>query len=153
MPLTSADVAQLYRNAGKEPPAEFADAPALRKRAEKYGRIKKEVDGIVFDSTSEAQAYSILKLWERAGEIRDLQLQPVFVLQEKQPGMRAIKYVADFRFWQVANSPQLQGDIVVDVKGIQTPAFRIKAKMFRAKFPELTLQIWDRQTVEELSRI
>jgi len=145
--ITSADVAQLYRNAGKEPPAEFADAKAMRKRAEKYGRIRKEVDGFTFDSTSEANAYTVLTVWEAAGAIKELELQPVFVLQEKQPGMRAIKYVADFSF--VRDGCR----VVVDVKGVKTPAFRIKEKLFRAKFQDLDLQIWDRSKVKEMIRL
>ena len=148
MGWTSADLATHYRNQGKEPPPEFADAPALRKRAEKYGRIRKTMDGITFDSTSEANAYTVLKMWERAGLIDELVLQPRFVLQEKQKGMREIAYVADFSY-QAYNAERR---IVADVKGVQTPAFRIKAKLFRAKFPDLDLQVWDRGKVKEMTR-
>jgi hypothetical protein len=163
--LTSADVARLYRNQGKEPPPEFADAPALKKRVEKYGRIQKTLDGITFDSTSEANAYAVLKVWERAGLIDELVLQPRFVLQERlefpeprivcvkgvlrrEKGLREIGYVADFSYMPHGAERR----IVADVKGVQTPAFRIKAKLFRAKFPDLDLQVWDRETVKEMSR-
>ena len=46
----------------------------------KYGNRKTEVDGIVFDSKKEAERYRDLKLLERAGDIRELVLQPSFVL-------------------------------------------------------------------------
>lgn len=157
MNLSTSDIAQLYRNQGREVPPEFQGRPELeaKLRAHKYGAIKKEVDGIRFDSTAEADTYPILKLWERSGAISDLVLQPVFVLQEKftelvdgkKKTRRAIKYVADFQFRESSGAY-----IVVDVKGIKTPAFRIKEKLFRMKFPHLDLQVWDRDKVRELSR-
>lgn len=127
---------------------------------EKYGRIKKEFNGLLFDSTLEANAYQVLKLRETCHFISDLELQPVFILQEKQPGMRAIKYVADFRFTVIVGE-RVGGDfgfhdvmtkktVVVDAKGIETAAFRIKEKLFRAKFPGIELQIWDRKKVKEM---
>lgn len=133
-------------------------------RKEKYGRIKKEVDGIVFDSTSEAEAYGVLKLWESIGAIADLKLQPAFVLQEKfveastdgpRKAHRAIKYIADFQFHFVSTVKSAHAiplTTVVDVKGVLTPAFRIKEKLFRQKFPDLDLQIWNRDKVRDLSR-
>lgn len=130
-------------------------------RKEKYGRVKKEVDGIVFDSTSEAEAYKVLKLWESIHAISGLKLQPVFVLQEKfteastdgpRKSHRAIKYIADFQFSWPSSNRFVSSVTVVDVKGVLTPAFRIKEKLFRQKFPDLDLQIWNRDRVRELSR-
>lgn len=157
--MTPSDVAQLYRNQGREVPIEFRVPDMLRQcvpqgesvpRREKYGRIKKTVDGIVFDSTVEAEAWRILKLWEAAGAITELEVQPEFQLE---PGfmvdgkkVRAIKYRADFLFVKEGRKT------VVDVKGVQTQAFRIKAKMFKSRFPELVFEIWDRDRVKELSR-
>lgn len=144
MGLSANDVAQMYRNQGKDPPPEFADAPAIQKRMEKYGRIKKEFNGLLFDSTLEANAYQVLKLRETCHFISDLELQPVFVLQDKQPGMRAIKYIPDFRFIEREKT------VCVDAKGMRTAAFAIKAKIFRQKFPDIELQIWDRKKVKEM---
>ena len=156
--MTPSDVAQLYRNQGREVPVAFRDAshafindgPIMAPRKEKYGRIKKEVDGIVFDSTSEADAWRILKLWEASGAITELEVQPEFQLE---PGfvvdgrkVRAIKYRADFLFVKDGRKT------VVDVKGVQTQAFVIKAKLFKARFPQLVFEIWDRAKVKELSR-
>lgn len=157
--MSPGDVAQLYRNQGREVPAEFRVPDMIRQcvpqgesapRREKYGRIKKTVDGIVFDSTVEAEAWRILKLWEAAGAITELEVQPEFQLE---PGfmvdgkkVRAIKYRADFLFVKDGRKT------VVDVKGVRTAAFNIKAKMFKARFPELVFEIWDRARVKELSR-
>lgn len=149
MGFTAAEAAELCRRAG----APIPECP-VKSKAEKYGRVKKEVDGIVFDSTSEAEAYRILKLLKLGREIFGLDLQPEYVLQdgfrdESGKWHRAVKYVADFRFARIADQHKI---ILVDVKGIQTPAFRIKEKLFRAKFPEIDLQIWGRQKVKELAR-
>jgi hypothetical protein len=153
--MTNADVAALYRNQGREVPIEFrrSESGALscvEPRREKYGRIKKTVDGIVFDSTVEAEAWRILKLWEAAGAITELEVQPEFQLE---PGfmvdgkkVRAIKYRADFLFVKDGRKT------CVDVKGVRTAAFNIKAKMFKSRFPQVVFEIWDRAKVKELSR-
>ncbi len=109
-------------------------------RYSKYKAVPTVLDGVRFDSKGEARHYAELRLRERAGEISGLLLQPRFTLQEKftdTAGVkhRAIKYVADFQYVE-------NGRVVVcDYKGIETPAFRIKAKLFRAKYPELELRI------------
>ena len=50
------------------------------KGASKYKAQKTEVDGILFDSKKEAKRYAELKFLEKAGEISNLVLQPLFVL-------------------------------------------------------------------------
>jgi hypothetical protein len=100
----------------------------------KYKNVKAEVDGLVFDSKREARRYQHLKMLERAGEISNLAVQPRFVLQEAFTDTfgerhRAIIYVADFQYIE-------NGSLVVeDAKGHQTREFKIKRKLFLAKFP------------------
>lgn len=106
-----------------------------RYRANKYGNKKIELDGITFDSIAEARRYSELKLLEKAGEIRELELQKPFVIQPSffdTDGKRqtAIKYYADFVYWEK------RGDdwhyIVEDVKSPATKkdrVYRLKKKM------------------------
>lgn len=152
MSLTESQVLELYRNTGKEPPAEFQTSTTPKR--DKYGRRKKTLDGIEFDSTVEAEAYRIMKLWFAGGATLGFELQPAFILQDgfRDTGgkwRRAVKYVADFRFIRVTDGVT----VVVDAKGFKTPAFRIKEKLFRQKFPNLDLQIWDRKKVKELSRV
>ena len=153
MSLTVGQVAQLYRNAGKEPPPEFADAKALRARGDKYGRRKKEVDGIMFDSTSEANAYQLLKIWLAAGAITDLRLQPVFTLQEKFKDstgrtVRSSRYTADFQFFDVAQRKTRY----IDVKGVLTPAFKRAMLLMKDKHPGVEIEIWTREKIKEMSR-
>jgi hypothetical protein len=157
MGFSKAEAAQLCRQAGAEVPSDCVDYPEVRKRLEKYGRVKtKSAEGIVFDSALEARAYLILKAWESFNLLFGLEPQPKFTLQEKQPGMRSIVYVGDFRF-RIPKTETISDrsfhcmvDTVVDVKGVRTQAFRIKEKLFRAKFPDIDLQIWDKEKVKEL---
>src|SRR5574344_1314908 len=51
-----------------------------RKRSMKYRSKRTVVDGITFDSKKEANRYCELKLLEKSGEIKNLELQKKFVL-------------------------------------------------------------------------
>ncbi len=137
--ITEKDLAGLYARMGKQSPLQ-----AQVEKVSKYRAKNKELDGHKFDSTLESEAYVILKTWQQCGVISGLELQPTYILQEKQKGMRAIKYVADFRF--IHEDGQIG---IVDVKGVYTPVFLLKAKMFRARFPDLNLQIWDKASIRQ----
>lgn len=93
----------------------------------KYHSQKTEVDSIVFDSKSESYRYLQLKALERAGKISGLTLQVPFVLAPavKLHGEKrtrpAVRYVCDFTY-----SHPLDGIVVEDVKGMDTPLSRLK---------------------------
>ena len=55
-----------------------------KRNGTKYNAHKTEIDGIEFDSKHEAERYCQLKLLQRAGAIRDLELQKEFVLIPNQ---------------------------------------------------------------------
>ncbi len=105
----------------------------------KYRNKKVIVDEKEFDSKREGNRYKELKLLERAGEIKDLELQPRFLLQDsfKKNGrtFRKIEYVADFKYIENGKT------IVEDVKGIQTDVFKLKHKIFEKVYPDLELKI------------
>lgn len=110
------------------------------RRRNKYNATKTEIDGYLFDSRAEARRYQELKLLERVGEIQDLQLQPRFVLQDKfqnpeHGAIRAIQYKADFKYIEKGET------IIEDVKGMETPVFKIKRKLFLKRYPELRFRI------------
>ena len=90
----------------------------------KYNAIRTEVDGIVFASKAEAKRYSQLKLLERAGEIKNLELQPSYDLEVN--GVLICRYVADFRYMVRG------GQKVEDVKGVKTPVYKLKKKLMKA---------------------
>ena len=105
----------------------------------KYRNKKVQIDRYVFDSIAEGARYRELALLERAGKIKNLELQPRFLLQEgfKKNGKtyRKIEYIADFKYEE-------NGKIVVeDVKGMQTDVFKLKHKLFEHKYPEYELRI------------
>lgn len=94
----------------------------------KYNAKKVEVDGIIFDSSAEAEYYKVLK-----GKGVEFEIQPKFLLQEATEldgeKLREISYIADFRV----------GNLVIDIKGVQTEAFKMKAKLFKNKYKHLKL--------------
>lgn len=93
----------------------------------KYKNNKVTIEGILFDSTKEANRWLQLKALFMSGAISNLQRQSVFVLApsvvldgRKKP---AIRYVADFTYSKGGK------DIVEDVKSSATkklPAYRLK---------------------------
>ena len=100
----------------------------------KYGSKKVEIDGHVFDSQIEAKYYKQLKWLQDNNQILFFRLQPRYLLQEafRKNGktFRKIEYIADFEVHHLDGSIE-----VVDVKGIQTEAFKIKKKLFEHKYP------------------
>lgn len=90
----------------------------------KYHSVKTEIDGVVFDSKREAARYLELKLLAQAGQIKQLELQPVFNLVVKT-GKSVGKYRADFKYYDVARKEW----IIEDSKGVRTPVYRLKKKI------------------------
>lgn len=100
-----------------------------KKKKSKYKAVKTEINGIEFDSKKEARRYKELKILEKADEIKSLELQPRFLLQEKfeynGKTIRKIEYIADFRYIDEEGNT-----IVEDVKGMKTEVYKIKKKIF-----------------------
>ena len=94
----------------------------------KYHAKKVEYEGRTFDSTKEFKRYKELKLLERQKIITDLQLQVPFILIEKSEYGRAIRYVADFTYYENGKF------IVEDVKGYRTDVYKLKKRLFEEKF-------------------
>ena len=107
----------------------------------KYFNKKVMVDGIKFDSKKESKRYEQLKILKKAGLIKDLELQPTFVLQpayknNKGEKVRAITYKADFIYFDT----HLDQYIVEDVKGFKTDVYKLKKKLFEYQYPNLTIE-------------
>ena len=103
-------------------------------RYNKYNNKKVEYDGHVFDSQKECTRYKQLRLLERAGLIKDLQLQKEYILQDKykinNKTIRKISYIADFSYISVKDN-KLH---VIDVKGFKTDVYKLKKKLFEYKY-------------------
>jgi hypothetical protein len=93
----------------------------------KYGNRKTVLDGITFDSVAEARRYQHLRLLERVGEISDLELQPVYVIEIN--GKVICRYYADFRYRTNGGETEVE-----DVKGVRTDVYRLKKKMVEAQY-------------------
>lgn len=105
----------------------------------KYRNKKTQIGMYLFDSITESKRYKELALLEKAGQIKGLELQPKFLLQEgfKKNGKtyRKIEYIADFMYIE-------NGKVIIeDVKGMETDVFKLKRKMFEYKYPEFELRI------------
>lgn len=107
------------------------------KRRNKYGNVHTRYDGHAFDSIAEARYYAyLLKPAVEAGEISDLEVHPQFVLQDAfvdaaGTAWPAITYESDFRYIKDGRT------VVVDVKGVPTPKFKIQELLFRKRFPSI----------------
>ena len=77
-------------------------------------------DGIVFASKAEMRRYAELKLMEKAGKIKNLYVQPRFILLEafEKYGTlhKSLYYVGDFLYYDMDKKRK----IVEDVKGVET---------------------------------
>lgn len=98
----------------------------------KYRNVRETVDGINFHSKREAKRYLELKLLNSSKEIMNLSLQPNFKFIIN--GVKVCTYRADFMYFTKENKC-----IVEDVKGYKTPLFVIKAKLFKALYPNYEL--------------
>ncbi len=101
----------------------------------KYKAAPKErrtADGIVFASRAEMLRYQELKMLEKARVISNLELQPKFELVPKtKRGGRAVHYVADFAYQKDGKQ------IYEDVKGMQTPVYKLKKKLLLWQYPNI----------------
>jgi hypothetical protein len=110
-------------------------------KSRKYHNQPLVVDGQHFDSRAEAARYLVLLERQQRGQISGLRTQPRYELQaafrDAQGRMtRAIVYVADFEYREKG------GQLVAeDVKGMETQVWRIKAKMFKNRYPEIELRV------------
>lgn len=121
----------------------------------KYHNTKTVADGIKFDSKLEAERYAQLKILERAGVIRELELQPSFELlpsfKKNGKTWRKTVYKADFRYILA------EGDriIIEDVKGstaVITDVFRLKQKLFEYKNPDYTISIVTSKDIKKFQK-
>ena len=121
----------------------------------KYHNTKTVAYGIKFDSKLEAERYAQLKILERAGVIRDLELQPSFELlpsfRKNGKTWRKTVYKADFRYI-LSDGDRI---IIEDVKGstaVITDVFRLKQKLFEYKYPEYTISIVTSKDIKKFQK-
>lgn len=96
----------------------------------KYRNVKTTVDGITFDSRAEAHRYSVLRILEKTGHIRNLRRQVPHNLVVN--GVKIGAYISDFEYFDIRNNKE----IVEDVKSTATKTreYSIKKKLMKAIF-------------------
>ena len=101
-----------------------------KRRNNKYHAKKVRTVYGTFDSQKEYRRYLQLKTMQEMGVITDLELQPSFLLIDKQYDHlgkileRAVRYIGDFSYIDS------EGHFVVeDAKGYRTPEYIIKRKL------------------------
>lgn len=106
--------------------------------------------GEVFDSAAEADRWDELRLLEWAGNIRGLTRQPRFILEPRvvlgtgkaRRVLRAVTHRPDFGYEEVENGVL----VVEEVKGgraTQTPAFRLRMRLFLGRFPNIDYRLME----------
>ena len=104
----------------------------------KYKNKKVEIDGYKFDSIAEGRRYGVLKMLEKADEIKDFDLQVPYKFYID--GKVIFKYYADFVVHHNDGSV-----VIEDVKGwdrktgkfITTPVFNLKKKLLATQGVEI----------------
>ncbi len=90
------------------------------------------IEGIRFDSTKEGEYYQELLAMKRDGAIIEIACHPKYILQDKP----LITYSPDFLITFTDGTK-----VAIDVKGVETSTFSVKARLFRAKYPDLELRV------------
>lgn len=138
---------------------DFVPTQKAAPKCHKYGAKATVIDGLTFASKKEARRYTELKLRLHAGDIRDLRLQPRYVLYPlilEQADVRnanagapsgrrlpVADYVADFQYEASDRGyGGVQWRLVVeDVKGVRTDIYKLKKRWFEAQYGITVVEI------------
>jgi hypothetical protein len=82
-------------------------------------------------SKAEAKHCDELHLLERGGYITHLTVSPKFPVEIN--GVKVFTYIADFSYFPL--KPEKGGRVIVDVKGMLTPVYKLKKKIVEAHYP------------------
>ena len=100
----------------------------IASKPRKYRNEPVVIDGIRFDSKRESIRWHVLRLLERAGDIKDLKRQVRYQLTAHDKPVTV--YVGDFEYFDNAT----KATVTEDVKGVETDVFKLKAKLFAAQY-------------------
>ena len=110
----------------------------VKKKEHKFNAVRtKCLYGHNHDSRKEAMWCIKLMQMQKEGMIHDLQRQVSFDLDI---GMNTVtRHIVDF-YYKVSNCGTTRG-CVVEVKGMPTPEWKLKHKMFLALYPHIVYQV------------
>ncbi|OHD07146.1 MAG: hypothetical protein A2Y41_07220 [Spirochaetes bacterium GWB1_36_13] len=92
-----------------------------------------------FDSKKEFERFMVLKDREKKGKISNLETQKPFLLIDKNPFFRSVKYIADFVYTE--NGQQVIEDVKGYRRGQAYQLFKIKQKLMYEKYKILVKEI------------
>lgn len=96
----------------------------------KFGAVRTEVNGRKYASKAEGRYAAKLALRQRAGEVLFWLEQVPFHLTG------GVKYVCDFLIFEADGSVRF-----VEVKGHETPVWKMKAKQVAELYPHVTIEV------------
>lgn len=99
----------------------------------KYNAKKVQYGNLTFDSKLELTLWQYLERLQAEGKIEHLQRQVKFELLPKSALYRPITYIADF-VYDIKISDTETAHIIADAKGMVLPEFKLKQKLFFAKY-------------------
>ena len=102
-------------------------------RKGKFNAAGERVDGIWMASAAEAERYRQLLRMEMAGKIDNLRTQVTYPLIVNN--VMIVRYRADFSYDVIDDHGNVLRSVIEDVKGMVTPEFKIKHKLFNALEP------------------
>lgn len=106
----------------------------------KYHNTKVIYKDIRFSSKKEMRRYIALKQLERAGIIKELELQPKFLLLDtihyKDKTYPKTYYIADFKYFDKEKGKYIIEDIKSPITA-KDKAYRLKIKMLLTKYPDI----------------
>ena len=106
----------------------------------KYHNKKVIYKGIKFDSKKEKSRYIALKQLERAGIIKELELQPKFLLLDtiryKDKTYPKTYYKADFKYFDIDKDKYIVEDVKSPITA-KDKVYRLKIKMLLTKYPDI----------------
>ena len=110
-------------------------------KRKKYNNQVVTIDEMTFHSKFESSVYLILKDMKKCGEIKGFERQVTYLLQEGYRDeygkwVRPITYTSDFDITH--NDDSLE---VIETKGYETETYRIKAKLFKKRYPHIKFRV------------
>lgn len=106
----------------------------------KYHNTKVIYNGIKFDSKKERDRYITLKQLEKAGIIKELELQPKFLLLDtihyKGKTYPKTYYKADFKYFDNEKVKYIVEDVKSPITA-KDKVYRLKIKMLLTKYPDI----------------
>lgn len=114
---------------------------AIAKPNSKYRNVKVEYEGMKFDSRHELRCWQELKIFERSGQIRDLERQVPFLLVVN--GKTIGKLTVDFTWQERCARDYSWAKVVADAKSPATrkeTAYRLRKRIFEAQYAPLVIR-------------